>query len=86
MSNITTSQPQSLIDAIKRQAEREGVTVSQWVGAACLGALKLNERESVKQRSPVGFPVGKKRIVKKKKNAKVNRKVKKHRKAGRPAK
>lgn len=43
--NLT--QPSDWWEAFQRQAEREGLTLSEWVGACCLAnvdAAKLSER------------------------------------------
>lgn len=83
-ASLSTSQPQSLVDAVKAAAERQGVTVSVWVGAACLGALQPQEKETVADRAPVGFPVGKKKTVNEKKRLQVKRKAVKRSKVLRP--
>jgi hypothetical protein len=88
-SILSTSQPASLVEAIKKAAELEGLSVSQWVGAACLGALTPQEKELVADRAPVGFPAGKKKTFKKKKRSQVKRKAAKSKatkrsKVGRP--
>jgi hypothetical protein len=56
-SILSTSQPASLVEAIKKAAELEGLSVSQWVGAACLGALKPKDAAKIEPRSKVGRPV-----------------------------
>lgn len=55
-SILSTSQPPSLVEAIKAAAKRDGVPVSQWVGAACLRALKPKDAAKIQPRSKVGRP------------------------------
>lgn len=46
---LTTSQSQSLIDAIKRRAAAKGQTVSQYVGEVLAASLTATERRKIRQ-------------------------------------
>lgn len=40
---MTTSQPESWIEAFQKQASLEGMTFSEWVGQACLRSLPFSD-------------------------------------------
>jgi len=48
---LTTTQPRDWIKAFKAQAKKEKMTLSEWMGKTCAGALprkiKLSKRQGV---------------------------------------
>lgn len=40
---MATSQPEDWIEAFQRQASLEGLTISEWVGLACLKSLPFSD-------------------------------------------
>lgn len=46
---MTTSQPESWIEAFQRQASLEGMTFSEWVGQACLRSLPFSDESDWSQ-------------------------------------
>ena len=55
---MTTSQPESWIEAFQKQASLEGMTFSEWVGEACLLLLEYQGGDPSKlcARTPKGRP------------------------------
>jgi len=49
---MNTTQPISLIAAIRWAAEEEGVTISEWVGDCCYAFLPEGLQETVEERRP----------------------------------
>lgn len=52
----TTTQPQELIDAAKAQAERDGMTFSEWVGDCLTANLDADLAATVPERRPAHRP------------------------------
>lgn len=56
MQRINITQPSDWVEAFKAQAEKDGLTLSEWMGEACLARLPDKVRKKLSERTLVGRP------------------------------